>query len=231
MDSVHVPPQAFDRPAISAFDAECSALADALRSLPPSDLARLTNCPPWTLHQLIVHIAFSIGVPDRLQPAPEGLPSSEAADYYRRPERDTSDYRTANVERAQRTATTIDLQQGRELFTKSWKRATDVFARHDPHQRIDAAGQALTVDAYVLTRLMSVAAHGLDVAITLDRPPWTTKQALQALRPVLIDLLQADPPAGWTDQDLLALGTGRRPLSPTDRDALGSLESRFPLLS
>lgn len=228
MDSIHARPQAFDRPALGAFDGECSALAEVLRSLSPGDLGRPTNCPPWTLHELIVHIAFSIGVPDRLQTA--GLPS-EPADYYRRRERDTSEYRTANVERTQRMAASIGPEQTRDVFTQSWKRATEVFARHDPHQRIDAAGQALTVDAYVLTRLMSVAAHGLDVAITLDRPPWTTKQALQALRPVLIDLLQADPPASWTDQDLLALGTGRRPLSPTDRDALGSLESRFPLLS
>jgi hypothetical protein len=78
---------------------------------------------------------------------------------------------------------------------------------------------------------MSVAAHGLDVAITLDRVPWTTPIALTALRPVLVDLLGAVPPITWSDQDLLELGTGRRPLTEIERDAVEPLATRFPLLS
>jgi hypothetical protein len=96
---------------------------------------------------------------------------------------------------------------------------------------MEAGGRALTVDVYLLTRLMSVAAHGIDVAITLSKPAWTTPRTLRALRPVLADLLGQAPPEAWTDQDLLEIGTGRRPLTPADHDALGPLAARFPLLS
>lgn len=78
---------------------------------------------------------------------------------------------------------------------------------------------------------MSVAAHGLDVAITLSQPPWTTPPAGKALARVLADLLGQPPPVSWTDQDLLEIGTGRRPLTEADRTALGPLAARFPLLS
>jgi hypothetical protein len=80
---------------------------------------------------------------------------------------------------------------------------------------------------------MSVAAHSLDVALTLGLQPWTTQPALQVTRPVLTSLLGAEPPAplDWDDQTLLAAGTGRRKLTSHERAVLGSLQNRFPLLS
>jgi hypothetical protein len=76
-----------------------------------------------------------------------------------------------------------------------------------------------------------VAAHGVDVAMSVGWTPWTTREALGVLRPVLVDLLGREPPEDWTDQDLLELGTGRRPLRAGDLEALGEHAGRFPLLS
>jgi hypothetical protein len=41
------------------------------------------------------------------------------------------------------------------------------------------------------------------------------------------------PPAelGWDDLALLAVGTGRRPLTEDERSILGPAQHRFPLLS
>jgi uncharacterized protein (TIGR03083 family) len=203
-----------------------------LQVLTPEDLARVTNCPPWTLHELVVHIADSITVPNLEMPRPsEGLPPGSAADYYRRPERQTDEYRGSSVERTRTRAATIPPETAAALFRDAWHRTSRAFAESDLDQRVEAAGRALTLGDYLLTRLMSVAAHGLDVAITLDRLPWTTHTALKALRPVLVDLLGAVPPITWTDQDLLELGTGRRPLTEIERDAVGPLAARLPLLS
>ena len=98
--------------------------------------------------------------------------------------------------------------------------------------QIPSAGPMKLAD-WVVTRVMSVAAHGLDVALTLGSQPWTTPPALDVTRPVLISLLGAQPPAelGWDDRTLLAAGTGRRALTPPERAVLGSLQDRFPLLS
>jgi hypothetical protein len=86
---------------------------------------------------------------------------------------------------------------------------------------------------WVVTRVMSVPAHGLDVALTLGSEPWTTRPALDVTRPVLISLLGAQPPAqlGWDDRTVLAAGTGRRALTSRERAVLGALQDRFPLLS
>jgi len=86
---------------------------------------------------------------------------------------------------------------------------------------------------WVVTRVVSVAAHGLDVALTVDLRPWTRRSALDVMRPVLVSLLGAEPPAqlGWDAQTLLEVGTGRRELTSDERAILGIAQARFPLLS
>lgn len=217
-------------PSLEAFDAECTALTTFVAQLGRADFERPTNCPPWTLHELVVHIAGSINVPAHFPPAGVA-PAMTAGDYYRRPERDTVEYRTQNVDRVREHAATVPIGEAASVLRETWERASSIFAAREPNQPIDVRGKAMTVDAYLLTRLISVAAHGVDIAITLDTPRWTTPEALRAVRPVLIDLLGADPPAAWSDQDLLEIGTGRRPLTDVDGHALARLAERFPLLS
>jgi hypothetical protein len=86
---------------------------------------------------------------------------------------------------------------------------------------------------WVVTRVISVAAHGLDVAITLGRQPWTTGPALAIVRPVFVDLLGVEPPVSlhWDDLALLATATGRRTLTDPERVLLGPRHGLFPLLS
>lgn len=220
------------RPTLAAFDAESAALLSVLDHLETDDFDRPTNCPPWSLHELVVHIAFSIRTtPARFVPASEALPIGTAADYFRRPERDTAQYRTSNVDRTRSIAGTVARGEAPALFKRVWYETSKDFAAHAPTLRIEAGGRSLELDGYLLTRLMSVAAHGLDVAITLKRDPWTTAAALEALRPVLVDLLGADPPDAWTDRYLLEVGTGRKQLTEDDRRKLGPRASQFPLLS
>jgi uncharacterized protein (TIGR03083 family) len=217
---------------LATFDGECAALLAVVEALTTDELARPTNCPPWTLHQLVVHIADSIQIGEsRSRPAPTSAPPATAADYYRRDERHTVAYRRGNVDETIARAAAVRPEEVAELFAHSWRGTSRVIASRDPLERTQVAGLALTLDAYLLTRVMSVAAHGLDVAITLGRPPFTTRAALRSLRPVLVDLLDADPPAHWTDLDLLVFGTGRGPLTAGDRLTLGAAAARFPLLS
>jgi uncharacterized protein (TIGR03083 family) len=220
-----------DPPLLAAFDDECAALYDVLQALSSDDFDRPTNCPPWTLHELVVHIAFSIGLPDRLRDAAADLSGGTAADYFRRPERDTTEYRSGNVDRTREVATTVDRRDVARRFADTWKHSSTTFASAPSGLRVERSGRAYSLEAFLVTRLMSVAAHGVDVAITLGRPTWTTQAALDALRPLLDDLLGRERPSSWNDQYFLEVGTGRRPLSEDDRRALGDAARRFPLLS
>ena len=223
------------RDALTALVEESRALSAVLRQLGAQEFGRATNCPPWDLAELVVHIAMSIGVEDGPPAAAPGGAVSTAADYYRRPERDTSQYRRGNVDRTREVAAAVaKTTSAAQWFDDACAATISTLSRRDLDQIIPISGVgSMTLTDWVRTRVMSLAAHGLDVAITLDRPPWTTRSALTQTGPVLVCLLGMPPPAelGWDDQALLAAGTGRRPLTEDERRILGPAQLRFPLLS
>lgn len=222
--------------AIDALAAECRELSAVLLSLNESEYERPTNCPPWNLKELATHAlgstCFEVA---KLRVAARDAPIVEAADYYRRAERDEPSYRDGNVERWRAVAKRFS--NGRdvaETFADAWPRTVADARSEDPSRLVGLDwGAAMRLADYAVTRVIGVAAHGVDVAITLGRERWTTDEALKTIRPALVSLLGREPPAslGWTDQDLLEAGTGRRALSATETDTLGPLVERFPLLS
>jgi uncharacterized protein (TIGR03083 family) len=226
-----------DRAPLTALRDESRALSAVLRQADPGDFDRPTNCPPWNLNELVVHIAMSIhlGDDDELPAATPHAGVMATADYYRRPERDTADYRQSNVDRTQKTASDILARTSAARWFDQVSQDTVLrLSRLDLGRVVQIPGCGpMKLADWVITRVISVAAHGLDVALTLGLLPWTTRPALHVTRPVLISLLGAEPPArlGWNDQTLLAAGTGRRALTHHDRAVLGPLQDRFPLLS
>jgi uncharacterized protein (TIGR03083 family) len=226
-----------DRGPLTALRDESRALSAALRQVDPGDFGRPTNCPPWNLNELVVHIAMSIHLGDDDE-FPAATPLSEvitAADYYRRPERDTSDYRQSNVDRTRDAATDVLARTTAARWFDEVSQDTVLrLSRLDHGRLIQVPGCGpMNLADWVSTRVMSVAAHGLDVALTLDQEPRSTRTALDITRPVLIALLSAEPTAqlGWDDRTLLAAGTGRRALTSAERAVLGPLQNSFPLLS
>jgi uncharacterized protein (TIGR03083 family) len=221
--------------ALAALQAECGALSEVLGGLGEAEFGRPTNCPPWNLAELVVHIGMSISVEDPPPPAASGGVLVSAAAYYRRPERDTARYRQGNVDRTREVAAAVlQTVSAARWFDQVHLGAVATLSQLDPHQVVHISGVgSMRLADWLLTRVMSVAAHGLDVAITLDRPPWTTQAALSQTTPVLAALLGMPAPAelGWDDQALLAAGTGRRRLTETERSILGPGHDRFPLLS
>ncbi|MBN6057186.1 maleylpyruvate isomerase N-terminal domain-containing protein, partial [Nonomuraea sp. RK-328] len=219
-----------------ALAEEGRALSAVLQELEPQDLQLPTNCPPWDLQELVVHIAASISLSDAGFPdaAPQ-TPLVSAADYYRRPERDTQAYRQSNVDRTQELTRRI-------LASTSAARWFDQIS-HDSITRLSqenldrivliSGRGAMKLADWVITRVVSVAAHGLDVALTVKQAPWTSPAALHVVRPVFTTLLGAEIPAAlnWDDQTLLAAATGRRALTGDERALLGPQGERFPLLS
>jgi len=56
------------------------------------------------------------------------LRQGSAADYYRRPERHTDEYREGNVERTRRRAATIPPETAAAFFRDVWHRTSRAFA-------------------------------------------------------------------------------------------------------
>lgn len=221
---------------VDALAEECTALTAVLQSLGESDYERPTNCPPWNLKQLVAHVLGSTCIDVEKLPRPSaGSPVVRSADYYRRAERSEEAYRSGNVDRW--LAVAARFSSGREVtetFAGLWPKTIAQTRVCDPGLLVAMSwGPAMSLEDYLITRVIGLAAHGVDVAITLGRDAWTTAAALEVSRPTLVDLLGAEPPSElrWTDQDLLEVGTGRRVANEAEVALLGDLAGRFPLLS
>jgi uncharacterized protein (TIGR03083 family) len=218
-----------------ALRQEIEALSAVLRTLDPAQFDRPTNCPPWDLRELVVHIAASVGIRGPFPSAdPDSVPS-RAADYYRRPERDTSEYRQRNVESTrQLSRQVLGGTSPAQWFDEVTHDAIIELSQDDLNRLVLIAERgAMRLADWVVTRVVAVAAHGLDIALTLDRQPWTTSAAMAVIRPVFIELMGDEPPASvnWDDRTLLATATGRRALTAEERMLLGPLQERIPVLS
>lgn len=224
------------RDALVALTQESRALSAVLRDLEPGCLKLPTNCPPWDMQELIVHITASIGLGDTGFPDAEPhAPLVSAADYYRRPERDTQVYRQNNVDQTQELARRILAStSAAQWFDEISHDSIAKLSQEDLDRVVLIPGRgAMRLSDWVVTRVISVAAHGLDVALTLERTPWTTPSALHVMRPVFTALLGMELPVdlNWDDQAFLAAATGRRALTGDERTLLGPQTERFPLLS
>jgi uncharacterized protein (TIGR03083 family) len=222
--------------ALTALADESRALSAVLLDLDAAEFHRPTNCPPWDLKELVVHTAASIGLRGDLHGPEPGARLVSAADYYRRPERATPGYRGGNVDHAQALAARLPVgMTAAGMFDRVWRETVAKLRDQDPdrHVQIRAARGSMRLADWTATRAISVAAHGLDVALTLGRAPWTTSSALTVTRGVLVALLGVEPAPqlGWDDQTFLEVGTGRRAPTADERTVLGPLRERFPLLS
>jgi uncharacterized protein (TIGR03083 family) len=224
-----------DQVALTALSEESRALSAVLQGLDTEDWARLTNCPPWDLQELVVHIGASLGLNGPLPTAEAAGGLMSASDYYRRPERATSAYRQRNVEQTQQfAARVLTATSAVSWFEEVTLDTITTLSGDDPNRVVSISGKGtMRLEEWVVTRVISVAAHGLDIALTLERPAWTVPSALQVMRPVFESLLQQQLPAplDWDDLTFLAVATGRRALSESERRVLGRSAARFPLLS
>lgn len=224
---------------IVAFDLEVAALLAVLDDLPDDDFAQPTNCPPWDLRELVVHIAFSAcASADPRTAKPAGHVAITAAEYYRRPERDTDDYRKRNVDQTRSAAARFPAPvDAVTRLRDAWSTSKRSLETADPSTMVGSPrpATAMSLYDYTVTRLIALVAHAIDVAITLRVEPWTSPAALAAVVPALRELLGDDEACarlGVDDLNFVTLATGRRSLAADEAERLGGERAgRFPLLS
>ena len=209
---------------------ECQRVAAALESLAESSYAVETNCPPWTLKELVVHIWQSIQLPKAFNTG-EGTPTT-AADWYRRGERETPEYRTKNVDQAKSAASFFSSgADAAEALVAAGERFEERISECDLEALIRTANApAISLRDFTITRVISVAVHGLDVALSLRTEPFTSPSGQRVTCAVLEELLGASSSElGWTDNEMMLWATGRRP--PHEQRTPGWVVDRLPVIS
>lgn len=211
---------------------ECRAAATLLAQRREPDFAKVTNCPPWTLKELTVHIWGTVQLPPCW--VRSTLVPASAADYYRRAERKADAYRQRNVDHSQQAAERHKTGADAVRALSTTADALEVrLASEDLDQVIEvSAVGAMRLHDYLVTRVASVAIHGVDIAITLDLLPFTTANAERITADLVESLVgvRADS-LGWTSGELISRGSGRTGLTETERDQLGELAAAFPSIT
>ncbi|MEU3727665.1 maleylpyruvate isomerase N-terminal domain-containing protein, partial [Streptomyces sp. NPDC031705] len=187
---------------LEAFRCEAEELSRAVAALPDAQWDLPTRCEPWSIRELLGHVCVVIAwLPDMLDaPSPDHAEVS-AVEYYRPDDRFAPETNTARIALAQGHAA------GRaggaalaEDFAETWQ-LVDRLCRAEPETRVVRTrhGDAMLLSQFLLTRVVEVAVHGLDLAEGLGREPWLTPQAADAVLELLLgpDRMAVPAALGW----------------------------------
>lgn len=218
-----------DHEAVAAFRAEASRLSKVIGSLSDADLDRPTPCPPWTVRDLVAHVIAGAARPAAglAVPEPDGV-DCDAVSYFA-PRIFTAEGNAERVTSAQRAAATYATAAAlAATFDDTWRRTDAAVRRQPPGRRtVTRHGDGILLTEFMVTRVVELALHGLDLAAALDVPPWTTADASAVVLGVLL-IEGRDKAAllGWDEHTMLAKGSGRVPLTPDEQDAVERLGIR-----
>ncbi|MBF6467340.1 maleylpyruvate isomerase family mycothiol-dependent enzyme [Nocardia beijingensis] len=209
---------------LRAFSAESARLSEVLGKLTEEQFALPTPCPPWNVAELAVHITSAVSrlLAGLAAPAPPRADIT-AADYYRPAIFDD----TANAERvrmAQRDAATYrNATAIAAAFDDTWRQTDTAISGQSADRLITIRwGDGILLREFLITRVVELVLHGLDIAIALGVPAWTAPEAAA----VVGDFLQIEPAAthlGWDRRTALAKAGGRAALSTEESAELARL--------
>ncbi|MDR7328039.1 MULTISPECIES: maleylpyruvate isomerase N-terminal domain-containing protein [Catenuloplanes] len=212
--------------ALDAFAAEASALAAALSGVPAAAFALPSPCPPWTVAGLFGHVIITVDrVPGMLDGPAPAVATVDAAGYYRADERFSPSANAARIAAGDDRAA----RPGPSLVTEFTTICGYVVrrCRAEPAGRVVCTrhGDAMLLTDFMLTRVVEVAVHGLDLAAALGRPAWTTPPAVAEVGALLLG--DAPVPLGWDPLTFVRKATGRLPMTADERAAIDRREIRW----
>ncbi|MFE9258484.1 maleylpyruvate isomerase family mycothiol-dependent enzyme [Streptomyces sp. NPDC006879] len=212
---------------VAALRAEAGRLYERVSGLPEGEWERPTLCAPWTVREVLAHVTLAVEQLDRMlqEPEPRGpaLPSPfgcHGAGGHCSPA--VSAAREDAVERAAGA-----FSSGQELadhFDAAWRAAITRCDGQSTGRLVSTRlGEAVRREDCLTATVVEVCVHGLDVAHGLDHEPWSTDEAAELVAGLLLGNTGAPyvPVLGWDRMTFLRKGTGRLPLSPSERSALG----------
>jgi uncharacterized protein (TIGR03083 family) len=213
----------------AALAAEAGALCAVLAGLTAADLGRASPCPPWTVGDLTCHviiaarrIAWALSGPD--DPAASLITT---VGYYRADERFSSGVNADRIDAAQKLARQLGEPDAIHTeLTRACAQSAGLLAQAPADRTVRTRhGDWMLLTDFARTRVVELGLHGLDLALSLDRPPWLTGEAATVLEELLLPAgnaarLRAE--LGCDRTTLIALLTGRAGPAPAQAGVLAS---------
>lgn len=212
---------------LTGFRAEGEQLAQVMLGLDEAAYSRPTPCPPWTVAELFSHVLNAIARTSVMLAAPEpGIVDTDAVGYYR-PGIFTPETDAERIDSARRDA--AGQPDGRALaenFDSTWRRTYEIVrAERDDRRVTTRHGDGMLLTDFIVTRVAELVLHGLDLAIALDREPWTTPSGADVVEQLLLTAegSAVRPKLAWDGPTFLAKATGRMPLDSAEAERVREL--------
>ncbi len=219
--------------AVAALGAEVGALTSVLLGLSEAEAQRETRCPPWDVAALAAHTVRALHQVEVALDGPEPERAEvSAAGYYSPDVRFLPEVDEARVrgvlEAASRRADAGEA--GREC-ERAWRGLGPRLAAELVRRVVRTRhGDAMLLRDYLVTRVVELALHGLDLADALERKPWTTPEGLAVVERLLFGDADQDALAriGVSGLEAVRAVTGRAGPGGPDGDALRSAGGAVP---
>lgn len=214
---------------LAALAAEFDGITALMESLDDGDWGRPTRCAPMTVHDLCGHLLRQprnmIEYPRRADLAPE----KDAVSYYRY---DPAAVSAAVLARAQEVSRSLDppalMAEWRRLTADALESARDAW---EENPTVETPLGSLSLREYVRSRCVEATVHHMDLLHALSRPERPSPEGLAVVVGILEGMLGAPrADTGYDEIAFVLTGTGRCAPTEDERDRLGPLAERFPLL-
>jgi len=245
-----------DGPAVlGALTETYAAVTAAVAHLPDEAFDRPTRCTGWNVRDVLFHLLLdpqralvAFASPTAAEPTtdfvsywrpyrPGTAGAARTAEYVRRGSaaylrvshlvEDWQETAEAAL-RAAATAQMAGWAQAQVVGRTARRRGREAFT--PVAVRVRTQGLVIAIPDLLATLTVEAALHHLDITVNLPDPPAVPAAALEVVRLTLAGLLGAPLPATWDGETCALKGTGRVDLEDDDRDRLGPLSERFPLL-
>ncbi|WP_017591611.1 maleylpyruvate isomerase N-terminal domain-containing protein [Nocardiopsis potens] len=217
---------------VAALDTEIRELTGTLQGLTEEEARRPTRCAPWDVAALAEH---TVGAVHRLAVVLDGAAPARAEvsalGYYSPDVRFSDRVNRERVDSAMHAAAlrADPGEPGRALEAVWLEVEPRLLSAPAGRTVLTRHGDAMLLDDFLVTRVVELLLHGLDLADALERGPWTTAGALAIVERLLFGGAGPRPlgAVGLTALDAVRAATGRALPGRPGREALDGARVNF----
>ena len=203
----------------------------AVAELPDEDFARPSGCTGWLVRDLVCHliidaqdVLITLATPADAQATRNALTYWEVTDTPPTGE-DPLDALTVRLAAAYEDPDLLTFHLD-DVGSAAGRAA----ALADPGLLVSTKEQVLTVGDYLDAYVLEWTLHHLDLVAHLPAVAGPPVAGLARSRVMLCDIAGIHFPAGFSDSDVLLVGTGRRAPTDTEKAGLGETAAQLPFI-
>ena len=221
------------REEVDALAAECDRLTAFLHGISDDDWSRPTRCAPWDVRMVLIHMtAMMERVAETCaEPFAEEEPRKDRLRWWdydiEEDQAETAEWIEAESKRYPEGSV---LGEWEAAVGRAVPAASAILDDVDPV--VMPGEQPIRLSEYIATRVLEMTIHATDVLDAFGRAPDPSPAGLAVTMTILSGRLGADPRTfGLDDADFALASTGRREVTDAERERLGPLAEKLPLLA